>query len=253
LFSSLNQSDEIDVIVAAGQLNYSFFNKCENKNIAIHSHREIPSEEFFNLEPTIMNRDPKSLHVTYDPKNDRLMIFGDESSIDGMPSCYCAEGVFQNSENQIVMGRVSKILNYPKSLDSVTGWNQFKQLIPITDNDFIKTVAKNDQFSCIQYSQAQDPELAQLLFNLLSEVEEKKAQELGTGNAGIAFVIDSAIEHIKDENHPNHVGLYNKLEPLTSIKSSTPDIAQQKPATTTKKVSSTENLKESATTNDLEI
>ena len=211
LFQSLNQGDEIDVVVAAGSLKpMLFLEGCQSKDIKINSSRIIPSKVFFNLEPFVMQGEPKSLHVTYDPTDDRLMIFGDESSLDKEPSCYSAEGVFENPENQILMRRVSEITHFPTALDSENGWGHFKSMLPFTDKSFIKRATKGNLDSFIKYTD-DNTETARWLFSILSEEEKGAAMNLGKNSVGASFIINSSLKYLKEDSHHLH-GLYDTLK-----------------------------------------
>ena len=218
LFLSLNQGDEIDVVAAAGDLNRGLFLAgCQSKNIKINSSRIIPSKGLFNLEEFVIRGEPKSLHVTYDPADDRLMIFGDESRLDKKPSCYSAEGIFQSPEKQILMRRVSEITQYPSALDSGSGWNHFESRLPLTDKSFIKRVSQGKVDSLIEYED-ENLEIAGALFEFLNEKEKETAQALGQSSLGQSFVINSSLSHLKDESHECH-RFYDNLKHLSSIAS----------------------------------
>ena len=218
LFQSLNQGDEIDVVVAAGSLKpMLFLEGCQSKDIKINSSRIIPSKVFFNLEPFVMQGEPKSLHVTYDPTDDRLMIFGDESSRDKKPSCYSAEGVFENPEKQILMRRVSEITHFPTALDSGNGWSHFDSRLPLTDKSFIKRVSQGSVDSLIKYAD-ENLQIAGALFGFLNEEEKEAAQKLGQSSAGKSFVINSSLRHLEDESHEGH-HFYDSLKYLSHIAS----------------------------------
>ena len=218
LFQSLNKGDKIDVVVVAGYLKQELFLAgCQSKNIKINSSRIIPSKGLFNLEPFVIKGEPKSLHVTYDPADDRLMIFGDESSLDKKPSCYSAEGIFQSPEKQILMRRVSEITLYPSALDSGNGWTHFESRLPLTDKSFIKRVSQGEGDSLIKYAD-ENLEIAGALFEFLNEKEKETAQELGQSSLGQSFVINSSLRHLKDESHECH-RFYDSLKHLSSIAS----------------------------------
>jgi hypothetical protein len=210
LFQSLSQEDEIDVVEVAGHLKQTLFLEgCKFKDIKIKSSRTINSKTFFNLESIVVGREPKSLHVTYDPADDRLMIFGDESSLDRKPSCYSAEVVFANPEKQILMRRVSEVLIFPTALDSGNGWNHFELRLPLTNKSFVQRASQESFDSFIEYAD-ENLDIADSLFYSLSAKEKEEAQKLGKNSVGANFIINSALEHLKDKPHNLH-NFYNSF------------------------------------------
>ncbi len=218
LFQSVSQGDEIDIVVAAGGLNQTLFLKgCQAKDVKINSSRGIPSKAFFNLEDFVVQGEPKSLHVTYDPVDDRLMIFGDESSRDQEPCCYSSENIFQSPERQILMRRVSEIPQFPSALNSEKGWDHFSSRLPLTDKSFINRVSEGKGDSLLQYAD-ENLKIAGVLFGFLNEEEKKYAQKLGQSSIGVSFVINSALQHLEEESHEFH-GLYDSLKHMSHIAS----------------------------------
>ncbi len=199
LFESLNQGDEIDVVVAAGGLKQELFLKgCQSKDIKINSSRSVPSKVFFNLEAFVFWGEPKSLHVTYDPADDRLMIFGDESSRDGKPSCYSAEAIFEEPEKQILMRRVSEISNFPNALDSGNGWSHFASRLPLTDKSFVNKVSQRRADSAIEYVDENAASAAVEIFRSLSEGDQDRAMEIDQNSDRIIFVLNLALKSFPD-------------------------------------------------------
>jgi hypothetical protein len=215
LFESLNTMDEIDIVVAAGYLQKEYFEeKFKEKNINVSSCRALNSKSFFS--PSVFaNGEPESLSVAYDPADDRMIIFGDESIMDKKKACYIGEGIFSEPNKQIIMRRVKNISDFPSGLEKESNWDSFSNCLPLMSNSFIKRCTGKEGASAINYYD-ESLDIAQQLFSHLNEDEKKKAHELGMNAIGASFIFNSVIGRLEGKVSDKILETLKIISPIKS-------------------------------------
>lgn len=142
LFSQIPDGAEIDVLACDAKIKTELLQtKCAKKNVSIKTARKIGLKTPFTIDPMVLQGEPRSVHITYDPTNDRLIIFGDELNEQKTSGCYVADNIFTAPDADI---HLTQIVGIATQHITEMKWNHFHQYMSLFSKDLMERTLGKD-------------------------------------------------------------------------------------------------------------